>query len=215
MDVEAGTDPSTPGSSPSGTGGFTHDIFVVYAPSDEPFVRGYLLHEIGLPADRVLLLSDLEPGQVIIDEIQRRVQRSRLTLVVLSPAYMADRWSTFGTQLASFARVERPGGGQVLPLWRADCTVPMTSRCSSGSTFETRGTRPGVARRPSCASGSDNRRRPMPSCRARTPGCVRSPSRTRPGSSGATTSSTSCLAGCGAASAKSTSSGRRARASRR
>src|SRR5215510_16164344 len=84
---------------------FEHDVFVIHAEADERFVRGYLIPELGLPPERALLLGELELGQVIIDQIQHRVRASRLTIVVLSPAYRAERWAVFGEQLAAHARI--------------------------------------------------------------------------------------------------------------
>jgi hypothetical protein len=60
-----------------------YDVFVIYADADASFVKGYLLPELGLPADRVFLSNDLTPGASLVSEIERGVTLSARTLVVL------------------------------------------------------------------------------------------------------------------------------------
>ncbi|MGE5603233.1 MAG: hypothetical protein ACM30E_09290 [Nitrososphaerales archaeon] len=67
-------------------------------------------------------------------EFSRAVQSSRYTVLVLSPAFLADRWLQFGDQLASFARVEGrnrlirvdPAAGRAAAAPR----VPRAARCN-------------------------------------------------------------------------------------
>lgn len=101
---------------------YEYDLFIVHAAADEPFVHGNLLPALGIAADRVLLSSALQPGAPIASEIERGIRNSRLTVAVLTPAYMADRWAVFGEQLASHANGAK---GRLIPLLRADCNVPM------------------------------------------------------------------------------------------
>jgi TIR domain len=68
-----------------------YDLFVVYAADDAAFVRGYLLPALHLPPARVRLVDDLPLGGMIVSAIDRAVTESRFTVVVLSPAYLADR----------------------------------------------------------------------------------------------------------------------------
>jgi len=82
------------------------DLFVVHAAADGQFVHGFLLPALNLQPARVLLVDKLTPSPPIISEIERGVSRSRFTVAVMSPAYMADRWAVFGAQLASFVSVE-------------------------------------------------------------------------------------------------------------
>lgn len=111
---------SEPVAAESGT--YEHDLFVVHAAADAPFVHGQLLPAIGLAPERVLLSCALRLGEPIAREIERGVQTSRLTIAVLTPAYMTDRWAMFGEQLASHASgVE----GRLVPLLRSDCDVPL------------------------------------------------------------------------------------------
>jgi hypothetical protein len=103
---------------------FAYDVFVVHAAADESFVQGYLLPELGLPPERVLVPRTLMVGRPLIEEIERGVRSSRVTLVVLSPAYMVDQWATFGEQLAAYASVARDAHGEMLPLLLEDCELP-------------------------------------------------------------------------------------------
>jgi WD40 repeat protein len=102
-----------------------YDAFIVNAAADEPFIRGYLLPRLALPADRVLRIQTLELARFITDEIERGVRSSRVTLVVLSSAYMDDRWAMFGEQLAAYASVARHCHGVLLPLLLEDCKLPV------------------------------------------------------------------------------------------
>jgi hypothetical protein len=102
--------------------GYAFDLFVVYADADADFVRGFLLPALHLPSQRVLLIDELPLGAVVVSEIDRGVVRSRFTVVVLSPAYLAERWAVFGEQLASHLSVEDV---HVIPLRRTDCPLPL------------------------------------------------------------------------------------------
>jgi len=60
-------------------------LFVVHAPDDAWFVEGFLLEALRLPEGEVLVSSKLEPGAVIVNEIERGAL-SPVTIVVVSPA---------------------------------------------------------------------------------------------------------------------------------
>ena len=98
------------------------DLFVVHAAPDTDFVRGYLLPALNLPSARVLLMDELPLGGVVVAEIDRGVSRSRFTVAVLSPAYLADRWVAFGEQLASHLSARDV---RVIPLRLTDCELPL------------------------------------------------------------------------------------------
>jgi len=103
---------------------FAYDVFVIHAAGDESFVHGYLLPALDLPSERVLVPRTLELGRFVAEEIERGVRSSRVTLVVLSPACLADDWTMFGEQIATYASVSRNVHGVLLPLLLSDCTVP-------------------------------------------------------------------------------------------
>jgi WD40 repeat protein len=98
-----------------------YDLFVIHAAHDASFVRGYLLPALNLPVERVLLVDALPLGGVLVSEIDRAVSCSRYTVVVLSPAYLADRWAVFGEQLASHLAARDL---RVVPLRLAACQLP-------------------------------------------------------------------------------------------
>ncbi|HEX2690818.1 MAG TPA: TIR domain-containing protein, partial [Kofleriaceae bacterium] len=101
---------------------WAYELFIVHAEADGPFIHGHLLPALGIPAERVLLSSALQIGAPIVREIERGVETSRLTIAVLTPAYMTERWTVFGEELAGHAR---GGGGNLVPLLLADCEVPL------------------------------------------------------------------------------------------
>src|ERR1041384_1488580 len=81
------TKPAADGISP-GTG---VRLFVVHAPEDAWFVEGFLLKALNLPENEVLVSSKLEPGAVLVNEIERGAL-SPVTVVVVSPAFMDSPW---------------------------------------------------------------------------------------------------------------------------
>jgi WD40 repeat protein len=103
---------------------FEYDVFIVHASVDEPFVQGYLIPELGLATERVLVPRQLRVGQSIIEEIERGIRTSRVTITVLSPAYMSERWAMFGEQLAAYTHVTDQNRSKVIPLLRTDCDLP-------------------------------------------------------------------------------------------
>ncbi|HET7506635.1 MAG TPA: TIR domain-containing protein, partial [Kofleriaceae bacterium] len=103
----------------------TYDVFIVHAADDEAFVQGYLVPSLGLTPDRVLVPRALEPGRFVLGEIERGVCASRVTVVVLSRAYLHDHWAVFGEQIAAFASLARERDAVFLPVLRDDCELPL------------------------------------------------------------------------------------------
>ncbi|MBN1137770.1 MAG: SUMF1/EgtB/PvdO family nonheme iron enzyme [Anaerolineae bacterium] len=104
--------------------GGLYDLFVSYSLSDREWVRGYLVPALGLPAPRLVTPDDFRPGAPLVDELERVVTGSRHTLLVLSPAYLADAWSTLGEQLVSHLSVaERQI--RLIPLLKTECELPL------------------------------------------------------------------------------------------
>jgi WD40 repeat protein len=87
-------------------------------------VVGYLLPALGLPVDRVWTKDEFRPGTAVVEEFERAVRQSRFTVVVLTPAYLADEWSVFGEQLASHAAVA-DGRNRLVPVLLAPCQIPL------------------------------------------------------------------------------------------
>ena len=101
---------------------YEFDLFVVYAAADTEFVLSALLPRIGLPSPKVLLIDDLTPGAPIVNEVSRGVSRSRFTVVVLSDAYVRDRWTVLGADLASYQSADRI---HIIPLRLTNCRLPL------------------------------------------------------------------------------------------
>jgi WD40 repeat protein len=108
-----------------------YDVFISFAEGDRDWVEGYLLLALGLPKERVIASQQtkhsesFQLGAPVVNEFERAVTSSRYTLLVLSRAYLADQWSTFGEQLASYAAVAEQRN-RLIPLLRErDCSLPL------------------------------------------------------------------------------------------
>jgi hypothetical protein len=102
----------------------TYDLFISYAEGDRAWVEGYLLPALGMPAERVITHQDFRPGAAVVAEFERAVIESCYTVLVLSPAYLADEWSIFGEQLISHASVAEQRA-QLIPILLRPCTLPL------------------------------------------------------------------------------------------
>jgi tetratricopeptide (TPR) repeat protein len=72
-----------------------YDLFISYADADRPWVEGYLLDALTQAGVRHLSETAFRLGAPRIQEFQRAVQQSQRTLLVLSPAYLADSFNQF------------------------------------------------------------------------------------------------------------------------
>lgn len=72
-----------------------YDLFISYADADRPWVEGYLLDALTQAGVRYLSETAFRLGSPRIQEFQRAVQQSQRTLLVLSPAYLADSFNQF------------------------------------------------------------------------------------------------------------------------
>ncbi|HMG56555.1 MAG TPA: TIR domain-containing protein, partial [Kofleriaceae bacterium] len=104
-------------------------LFVVHAADDAWFVDGFLLPALGLAEAEVLVSSKLEPGAAIAGEIERGAL-SPVTVVVVSPAFLASPWAQLANQLATQVTIEagRDGSAAVIPAILAECAMPLLSR---------------------------------------------------------------------------------------
>ena len=104
-------------------------LFVVHATEDAWFVDGFLIAALGLPAGEVLVSGKLDPGAAIAGEIERGAL-SPVTVVVVSPAFLASPWARLAGQLAAYVSVEAAGDGSatLIPAILADCELPLLSR---------------------------------------------------------------------------------------
>ncbi len=108
--------------------GTSVDLFVAHAAADRAFVHGYLLPALGLPAERVRLTGDAAPSPEAIAALAKVVEVSRVTLVVLTPAFLADPWARCTEQWASHAAISAERS--VIPLVLERCQVPLHLRAN-------------------------------------------------------------------------------------
>lgn len=109
---------------------YTYDLFISFAPDDEAWVLGYLLPALHLPAERLIsrtifdLTQSFTLGVPAVAEFDRAVRTSRYTLLILTPAYQADRQAEFGALLAAHLSASS-GEPRVLPLQLKPCALPL------------------------------------------------------------------------------------------
>jgi WD40 repeat protein len=103
------------------------DLFVVHAEADRAWVDGYLKPMLGLEPARVFTPRNFRLGEGIAAEFERGVTSSRFTLLVLSPAFLADRWAEFGEGLVAFSSVDE-GRNRLLALTLHPCQAPLRLR---------------------------------------------------------------------------------------
>ena len=92
-----------------------YDLFISYADADRPWVEGYLLDALTQAGVRYLSETAFRLGSPRIQEFQRAVQQSHRTLLVLSPAYLADSFRQF-VDLLGQAYGEETQTWPVIPL---------------------------------------------------------------------------------------------------
>jgi WD40 repeat protein/energy-coupling factor transporter ATP-binding protein EcfA2 len=84
---------------------FQHDAFLVYAPEDREWAEGYLAPLIA-PRERMITPSDIKPGDLKTNYIERAVQESRFTVLVYSRAFQSSPWMQNAQQMAEYLSVE-------------------------------------------------------------------------------------------------------------
>ncbi len=105
------------------TGGPSYDLFVSYAETDRSWVEGYLFDALDAAGIRYVSESAFELGAPRVAEFERAVRASRRTLLVITPAYLADAYAPFGDLLAQTFGVET-GTWPVIPLTLEDAPLP-------------------------------------------------------------------------------------------
>ncbi len=80
--------------------GLSFDLFISYAEADSTWVEGYLLHSLTRAGVRCHSEAAFELGVPRLLQFERAVQGSSRTLLVLSPAYLAEGFSQFTELLA-------------------------------------------------------------------------------------------------------------------
>jgi hypothetical protein len=103
---------------------YTYDVFISYSHTDKDWVQGQLLPWLEKAGLKVIIDSrDFEVGVASIVNMERAVDNSRHTLVVLTPAWVNSAWTEFESLLISTAD---PTGRsrRILPLMLQQCKPP-------------------------------------------------------------------------------------------
>lgn len=77
-----------------------YDLFISYADTDRAWVEGYLLDALEQAGLRYHTEAAFALGMVRLQEFERAITESQRTLLVLSPAYLADDFNQFIRLLA-------------------------------------------------------------------------------------------------------------------
>src|SRR5512147_2064834 len=80
---------------------YIYDLFVSYAEADRAWVEGYLLNALDKAGVRCHSKAAFTLGTPPLLELERAIQHSRRTVLVLSPAYPADSLNQFTDLLAA------------------------------------------------------------------------------------------------------------------
>ena len=113
-------------------------VLVLYAPADEPFVRGFLLCALGqtpgieVHGAQVIDAHDL--AAIALDELEQALRRSGVAIAVISAAFLTNQWSRYSELLASSAAVEN--ALDVIPLVLDGCTLPLHIKAKLGLDFQ-------------------------------------------------------------------------------
>jgi hypothetical protein len=102
----------------------TYDVFISYSSKDADWVRGTLLQALEEAGLRVYIdFRDFEIGTPSLVNMERGVEESRHTLVVLTPNWISSEWTEFESLLVG---TSDPAGRRrkLIPLMLAKCDLP-------------------------------------------------------------------------------------------
>jgi nucleoside phosphorylase len=105
-------------------GDMTADVFISYHPADEDWVSDELLPDLENAGLKVIIdYRDFEIGVPRLVNIEKAVDNSRHTLIVMTPAWVEGEWEDFQALLASSS--DPKGKRQkLLPLMLKPCEPP-------------------------------------------------------------------------------------------
>jgi len=73
-----------------------YDVFISYCPAERDWVHGQLLPELEAAGLKVLIdTRDFELGVPTVKNLERAVEQSECTLVIVSPDWLENTWSAF------------------------------------------------------------------------------------------------------------------------
>jgi WD40 repeat protein len=94
-------------------------VLVLHVTADEPFVRGYLVPALG-PTP---VVEARDVATLALAELEQALGASRITIAVITPAFLGDPRSRFSELVASDAAIERALA--IIPLVLEDCALPL------------------------------------------------------------------------------------------
>lgn len=103
---------------------YTYDVFISYSSKDAAWVRGELLPRLEQAGLKVIIdFRDFEVGTPSLINMERAVDTSRHTLVVLTPNWIASEWTEFESLLVG---TRDPAGRRrkLIPLLLEQCDLP-------------------------------------------------------------------------------------------
>lgn len=103
---------------------FDHDLFITHAGAERAWVMGELIPALGLDPKRIITADGFRPGASLVEEFERAVKGSRYTVLVLSPAYLADEWTHLSEQLVSFLTIAEQQV-RLIPLLKVATELPL------------------------------------------------------------------------------------------
>jgi hypothetical protein len=103
---------------------YRYDVFISYSHADKEWGQGELLPRLERAGLRVCIdYRDFEIGVPSLVNMERAVDNSRHTLIVLTPAWVESEWTEFESLLAGTAD---PAGRRrkLIPLMLKPCKLP-------------------------------------------------------------------------------------------
>ncbi|MCB0129109.1 MAG: toll/interleukin-1 receptor domain-containing protein, partial [Caldilineaceae bacterium] len=100
-----------------------YDLYVVYAPEDESWATDFLIPGLAAVGVRIASETSFALGAPLVTEIERMIQQSRYTLLIISPAFSADLLNEYAELLAMFNSVG-VRRWNVIPLLLANVRLP-------------------------------------------------------------------------------------------
>jgi hypothetical protein len=117
----------------------SYDVFISYSHADATWVREWLQPHLEAAGLRICVdWRDFDIGVPSLENMERAVDHSRHTLLVLTPAWVASEWAAFElllTQTADPAARRR----RLLPLLRQPCQPPRRIAMLSYADFTQQG----------------------------------------------------------------------------
>lgn len=113
---------------------YPYDVFVSYSPEDRAWVEKWLLPRLEQAELRVFDHDDFIVGMPRLENIERAVELSRRTIVVLTPAWLASEWNAFEAMLV---RASDPAARRrrLIPVLLKPCELPDALRALEPADF--------------------------------------------------------------------------------